>query len=142
MNNEYNFNDLCEDLRRKLPVNLHATKEGKDFLWIATKYYDIGTYPIHYEIRKERKKVYAEVHYESKQTISLKSNYSDLSTIFQNCCKKIGLKKVSNNTAFYYWYRKEDDGIKFEEGCVEDVLSKLMAIVKLTRKDLINLMNL
>lgn len=44
---EYDFSDLREDIKRMLPANLHSTKESNNFMWIATKNYDIGTYTFH-----------------------------------------------------------------------------------------------
>ena len=64
---KYTFKDLCKDVRRILPAHLHATGEGNDFIWIATDDYDIGVYPMHYEIRLEDGFVYAEVHSEYMQ---------------------------------------------------------------------------
>lgn len=140
---DYDFKDLCKDLKHKLPANLHATKEEKDFMWIATKYYDIGAYPIHYEIRLENGKVYAEIHYESDGTISYISGKSnkDLYTEFQQLFSVKKSYSCSKNTKTYLWYRKNNSGVDFNEDCVEEVLNDLKTLVQDTRDDLLKLMN-
>lgn len=35
MKSEYDFCDLCKDIRKKLPSNLHTTQEGKNYIWSA-----------------------------------------------------------------------------------------------------------
>lgn len=137
---DYDFKDLCMDLQRKLPANLHITKEGKNYVWIATKNYDIGTYPMHYEIRLQGRKVYTEIHYESEAIISLNSN--DCKTEFLNYFSgKTNFELVQNSTAFYYWYRIKDRGVRFEEDCVDKVLDNLKELIQKTRDDLVDLMD-
>lgn len=144
MMKQYDFKDLCKDFIRILPANLHSTKEGKCFLWIATKDYDIGALPIHYEIRKYRTKIYSEIHYEGKGNITSSANKItiDLSIEFQNYFNgKNGYMKVPNNVASNLWYRKKDSGVIFSEDCVEDVLKQLKEIVKDTRTDLLKMLS-
>lgn len=138
----YDFRDLCEDLKRILPANFRTTYETDSFMWIATKEYDIGVYPMHYELRLEKceknEKVYVEIHCESDAKITYKSK--DLMGEFQKYFSKKNGYMCVKNTKTYKWYRRTDSGTVLDEDCVDLVLSQLRDLVKDTRADLIKIM--
>ncbi len=138
---KYAFKDLCKDVRHILPAHLHATGEGNDFIWIATDDYDIGVYPLHYEIRLEAGFVYAEVHCESNGTITYVSRKK--SKVFLDEFKKYCVSKgyrIVKNTNVHKWFRKNSNGVKFQKDCVYRILADIIDLEKDSHTDLSKLM--
>ena len=138
---KYTFKDLCKDVRRILPAHLHATGEGNDFIWIATDDYDIGVYPMHYEIRLEDGFVYAEVHCESNGVITYVSRKK--SKVFLDEFKKYCVSKgyrIVKDTNVHKWFRKNSNGVKFQKYCVYRILADIIDLEKDSHTDLSKLM--
>ena len=147
---KYTFKDLCNEVRRILPAHLHATGEGDDFIWIATDDYDIGVYPMHYEIRLENSKVYAEVHFESKGVIAyVETDGSHIAlqerfvAYFDNAQKKnfIKVNPGPSGKNGYRWYRLKESGVSLaDNNCAKKVLKNIQSMTRLTQKYLLGLM--
>lgn len=144
---DYDFKYLCNDLKALLRINLHPTKQADDFMWIATEEYDIGAYPMHYEIRLEKNKVYAEVHYESKDIITYEEKnethrelQEQFVAYFDNN-KNFGVVKLRTSPKCYRWYRLKESGVDLaDKNCAKRVLENVHRMVRLTQKDLLGLM--
>ena len=147
---KYTFKDLCKDVRRMLPAHLHATGEGEDFIWIATDDYDVGVYPMHYEIRLKDGFVYAEVHCESKGVITYvetdgthRTLQERFVTYFDNVQKKNFVKVNPGHYRKngYRWYRLKKSGVSLADiNCANKVLKNIQKMVGLTQKYLLGLM--
>ena len=111
-------------------------------MWIATKNYDIGVCPLHYEIRLQDECVFAEIHCESDAIITYGGgNSKKFATEFYNYCKNKGYSTVvNNNGTSYQWFRKNCAGVKFEEGCAVDVFNQLNDLIDVSRDDLLAMM--
>lgn len=147
---KYTFKDLCKDVKQNLPSCLHSTGEGEDFIWIATAGYDIGVYPIHYEIRLEKNKVYAEVHFESKGVItyvetdgSHRTLQERFVTYFDNAQKRnfVKVNPGASGKNGYRWYRLKKSGVSLvDKNCTKKVLQNIQRVTRLTQNYLLGLM--
>lgn len=143
-NNKYTFKKLCKEIRDLLPPNLHTTKETDTFMWIATETYDIGVYPIHYEIRLADEKVYSEIHYESASEI--KTGKGSTACLKNDFKKTIG--KINSLTpaipgpehSFYQWYRIKESGVDLSDNCSCEVLAEMEKLIKKTQSKILKLM--
>jgi len=122
----YLFNKLCDELETEMEKKtagkssggiLHTIKQTSVCMWLATEGYNIGAYPMHYEIRLEKGKVYAEVHYESKAMITYvekdethKELQGQFVTYFDNN-KNFEVVKLRTSPKCYRWYRLKKSGV-------------------------------
>lgn len=147
----YSFSNLRKDLKSNmLATSLYVTKEASKFVWIATAGYDIGVYPIHYEIRLENSKVYAEVHFESKGVItyvetdgSHRTLQERFVTYFDNAQKRnfVKVNPGPSGKNGYRWYRLKESGVSLADiNCAKKVLKNIQSMTRLTQNYLLGLM--